>query len=464
MVERALPAFRSRFIAAVQLARGDTASTSLVRALVAETTAMSATMTFREVVRTDRLRRWLKIAAAAFAVIAALALLGGHSTSPLLTRALLWNNPVPRKTLIDAGGDRIVAIGDDVEIRATARGIVPERGRLLIETTSGRRQEFTFDPLPDARANFARMLRSVQESFDYRIALGDAQTARFRVTVKPRPAVAGLECTQHFPAYTKLPPQRRALGDLKILAGSRLALRVKAIAPVKTAEIRLLGADADAIVKTAPLATDAQDATQLAGEIPIPAKDAAGLTIHLVDTDGIESRVGAVHRIEIVQDQPPTIRLLRPERREELLTRDATMLLAFEARDDFGIGKVRLHYAVDFVEGAPHQTIDLDLGGETPRTLARRFDWKINRVTPRVEQGSTIDYWLEVIDTNDITGPGTAKLDHYQARIVSDLEKRADLANRLSDTMEGLNEVKHGQEAVSRALGEIIFEKPPASP
>jgi hypothetical protein len=216
-------------------------------------------------------------------------------------------------------------------------------------------------------------------------------------------------------------------------------------------------------VQTAPLSPDSKDAMQLAGEIAIPAKDAAGVTIHLADADGIESRGGAVHRLEIVQDQPPTIRLFRPERREELLTRDATMLLAFEASDDYGIARVRLHYAVDFVEGAQHETIDLELSGDTPRALARRFDWKISRITPRVEEGSRIDYWLEVIDANDVTGPGVATLEHYQARIVSELEKRADLANRLSDTMEGLNEVKSSQEAVSRALGEIIFEKPPGS-
>lgn len=464
MIERALPAFRSRFIAAVQLARGDSGATSLVRALVAETSALSATLSFAEVVRTDRLRRWLQAAGTASVVAGGLALLGGPNTLPLLTRALLWNNPVPRKTQIETSGDRTVAVGDDVEIRATARGLVPAGGRLLLETASGRKQEFTFDAVSGERAAFARVLRSVQESFTFRIALGDAQTLRVRVTVRPRPAVASLECTQHFPAYTGLPPRPRALGDLKILAGSRLALRAKSTRPVTAGSIRLLGDDGETPVQTAPLAVDAQDPTLLRGEIAIPAKGAAGLSLQLADADGIASRGGAVHRLDIVQDQPPTVRLLLPERREELLTRDATMLIAFEAADDFGIARVRLHYAVDFVEGAPHQTIELDAGAAAPRSLARRYDWKISRITPRPEEGQTIDYWLEVFDANDVTGPGTTALEPSQARIVSELEKRADLANRLSDTMEGLNEVKQGQEAVSRALGEIIFEKPPASP
>jgi hypothetical protein len=200
---------------------------------------------------------------------------------------------------------------------------------------------------------------------------------------------------------------------------------------------------------------------QLIGAIEIPAEGATGLTLNLTDEDGVESRSPAVYPLEIVPDQPPTVRIVLPERREELLTREATLLLAFEAKDDFGVARVRLHYAVDWVEGAKDKTIELDIGTARPRVVARRFNWRIGQIIPHVEIGSVIDYWLEVLDANDFNGPGTTKLDHYQARIVSDDEKRADLANRLSDTMEGLNGVRQGQEDVNRRLGEIIFEKPP---
>ncbi|MDQ3624429.1 MAG: hypothetical protein M3463_18385 [Verrucomicrobiota bacterium] len=88
----------------------------------------------------------------------------------------------------------------------------------------------------------------------------------------------------------------------------------------------------------------------------------------------------------------------------------------------------------------------------------------MSALRPAVSEGQTIDYWFEVLDANNVTGPGVARMDHYQARIVSDMEKRADLANRLADTMEGLNDVRQRQENVNKGLGEIIFEKPPATP
>ena len=465
MVERSLPAFRSRFIAAVQLAnaRENSGSLALVKALVAETTAMAATMDFSGVIDTARLRRWAGISGLALLIVVVLGAFGNDKTWPLVRRALLSRQPVPRKTLIrQISAPTVIAIGDDWRLVSIAGGIVPTSGRLVIKTASGRRQEFDLLPMAGQPQTFARTLRSIQESFDYSVALGDAQSDREQVRVKPAPGVAGIECRQIFPAYTRLPARRRALGDLKILAGSKLALKVQANANVKSGEIRLIGADREKILKTVPLLLDGKNRAQLTGEIEIAAKEVTGLTLHLVDEDGIESRSAAVYPVEVVPDEAPTIQILWPERREELLTREATMLLSFAAKDDYGVAKVRLNYAVDWVEGAPHQSIDLDLGGEPQKEITRRFHWRIGQITPHVEEGSVIDYWLEVFDANDVTGPGVGTTEHMQARIVSGAEKRADLANRLSDAMEGLNGVKQGQEDVNQQMGEIIFEKPGA--
>jgi len=465
MIEREMPVFRSRFIASVQLANAiaSQASPSLVRALFRETASMARERTFRHVVKTEEMKKWLKVAGCSVVIAAALWFLGGKASLPLLTRALLWNNPVPRKTLISGvPGNRAVAIGDDVKLEATAGGIIPGRGRVLVTTASGKKQEFTLDPEIGVRTHFVRLLQGVQEPFDYTIELGDARTDRFHVKVKPRPGVRNIECTQVYPAYTKLTPLKRNTGDLKLLVGSHLTVKLTANAPLKNGVIRLMGADLEKPLRTAPMAPDPKDRTQLNGIVEI-AKDITGLNLLLVDEDGVESKGGAVYRIEVIPDAPPTVAIRWPDRREELLTPSATMLLAFQARDDFGISRIRLHYAVDWTEGAKDKVIDLDLGGRTPVQVARRFEWKIGKLQPPVAEGQVIDYWLEVTDTNTATGPGVTTMEHYQARIVSELEKRADLANRLNDTMQGLDEVRQGQEDVSKRLGEIIFEKPPGN-
>ncbi|MEO6738801.1 MAG: DUF4175 family protein [Chthoniobacteraceae bacterium] len=460
-IERALPQFRSRFIASVQLSRQqDGVSHSLVKALITETNGIAADAPFDDAVKTDSLRHWGRIAAGATVLAATLWFAGGRASWPLFQRAWLVNVPVPRKTMIMAfTGDRVIAIGDDLRIEATAAGSVPKSGRLVIESANGRRQEFSLDATPAEPIRFARTLLSVQENFRYRIELGDNRTDLANMRVRARPAVASFACEQQWPAYTKLPPVRRQPGNLKLLAGTNLAVRITATSALRSATLRLTGAEPTNVIRSTALI--ASDSGEWTGTAEIPAKDVAGMTFHLTDTEGVESRAMAVHRIEVVPDTPPTIRILLPARREELLTHNATLLLGFEAKDDFGVAKVLLHYAVNWTEGAPHKTVELDLAGEQPKVLTRRFEWKIARVTPTPAENDTIDFWLEARDANDVTGPGIAVMpEHYQARIVSDEEKRADLTNRLNDTLQSLDAVRQSQQDLATRLGDLIREKP----
>ncbi len=472
-IERALPQFRSRFIASVQLARqrdasaGDAdqnVSRALVNALLAQTEQVAADAPFEIAVKTDMLRRWVRIAIVATIVAAALWLAGGRASWPLLQRAWLVNVPVPRRTMIVAfTGARVIAVGDDLRIEATAAGSIPKSGRLILEAANGRRQEFTLDAMPAEPVRFVRTLQSVQEGFRYRIELGDNRTDTASIRVRPRPAVAKLAFEQQWPAYTNLPPTHRQIGNLKLLAGSKLRVQLTATAPLRSATLRLTGDDPSKPVRTAPLVADASG--EWTGTTEIPTKDVTGMTFHLVDEEGVASRAMALHRIEVVPDMPPAIRIVLPARREELLTRNATLLLGFSATDDFGVAKVLLHYAVNWTEGAPHQTVELDLGGEQPKSLARRFEWKIARITPAPVENDTVDFWLEARDANDVTGPGvTVMPEHWQARIVTEEEKRADLANRLNDTLQGLDAVRQNQEGLAQRLGEIIHEKPAKAP
>jgi len=80
------------------------------------------------------------------------------------------------------------------------------------------------------------------------------------------------------------------------------------------------------------------------------------------------------------------------------------------------------------------------------------------------QRSQVIDYWIELIDTNDVTGPGAAMLERHQVRIVTPLEKRAELGARLSDAMQGLGETRENQGRLNESLGEFIFAKPGVEP
>ena len=90
---------------------------------------IAAPLIFSDVVKTEPL---IKTAAASFLVVllgAALFVYGSDVSHDLLSRALLGNVDVPRKTRVEEiSKDAIVAIGDAFTIEARARGINPDSG------------------------------------------------------------------------------------------------------------------------------------------------------------------------------------------------------------------------------------------------------------------------------------------------------------------------------------------------
>lgn len=456
MVERALPKFRTRFIASIQLARNAGPKPSgLIRALVAETVAAANVQNFREVVKTDKLKRMIKIAAGVIVATVALGWLAGPTRTPLLLkRALLLNVPFPTRTqiLTVTGGKRIGA-GEDLRIEATVTGIFPDKGIVTAITASGQKRQFTLEPEPNEKGKYSALLKGSQESFEYAITLNDATSEKYQIEVLPRPAIAAVRFQQIFPQYLNLPPMTRGTGDLKLLAGSTLNLDAESSMNLSKAELRLAGLET-----SIPLTVDPANPKKLSGSLKIPDKDLTGISIHLVSTEGVESGESAVYPVDLVPDREPSVKITYPERREELATVEATTRIAFEATDDFGISKAELHYSVDNGE---EKVIEFDLGTRRDAKVTRRFDWKLSSIKPKPLEGSAVDYWITVFDTNSVTGPSVATTERNQVRIVSVDEKRLDMANQLGDTMGGLSEIATSQDELTKTLGEVIFTRTP---
>jgi hypothetical protein len=467
MVERERPEFATRLIASVQLGRPGAvaagASPAIVRAMIAQTEEIAAPIIFSDVVKTEPL---IKTAAASFLVVvlgAAFFVYGSDVSQDLLARAMLGNVDVPRKTRVEEiSKDAVVAIGDAFTIEARARGINPDNGTVKLTYGGDRTQQFQIAPLPNDSRHFSRTVENVQESFKYQIHLNDGHGKLYEVKALPRPSVVSVEFVQQYPPYTRKKPERRSPGDLSLLAGSQLTLKVKASKAVKDGQIKLVGLNKDL-----PLRVDPANATELTGTVEIPAKGLTGLSIRLQDEYGIQSRGETIYPIDLVPDRDPVVRITWPDRKEELATQQAKILVAFEAADDFGVGKIFLRYKIDTVANGAEKFIEMDLTQENPdelRNVRRRYEFDLAALRPSALEGSNIEYWIEVQDGNNVTGPGVASSDRFRVRIVSEIEKRADLMNRLNDQLGAIDFVAEDQEKLSQALGALIHAKSGGNP
>lgn len=457
MVEHAMPVFQTRFIASIQLARQTSmeAPHSIVRALLAETAAAASKLSFNYVIKTRRMMRALFSAVAVAGVLATLIYFEGPASLLLFKRAMLFTTPLPHKTRILAiTGDKKIGVGEDFKLEVTAGGVIPANGLVFATTGGGTTRQFTLDRDPARSGGFLTVIHSPEESFSYMVKLNDDASQTYHVTTLRRPSVAEVNCVQIYPAYVKLLPVRRSTGDLTLLAGSKLKITARSSLPLSKASLRLAGID-----KEIPMTIDPGDPAAISGEIQIPAKDLTGFSIHLTSTEGADSGETATYRIDLVQDQPPTVKIIQPTNREELATEKANLLVAFEAEDDFGIAKVELHYTID---QGPETVVPFDLEGRTDRTVTRHYDWDLGKLLPPLTVGNVVEFWITVADTNDVTGPGIGTSEHYQTKIVTADEKRLDLANRVQDTINGLKEVNGSEDELNKALGGGIFTKPAA--
>ena len=459
IVEKARPEFRSRLIAAVQLARPGAvpvgASASLAEAVIAEAELMARPADFRQIVRMEGLKRFGLMAV----IIPALAfggfIYGRQVCTELLKRVFLSNVPVPRKTrILVPNGNRVVGVGDTIRLECFAQGVMPGQGEVEVKYRSRRAQTFPLDQNRDNRIHFGRVLENVQESFTYRFRLGDGVSGEYEIKAVPRPMVEAIDCEQVFPGYTGLPPTRRQLGDLALLAGSVLQLRITATKDLQSAALMLIGPG-----RKLPLALNPALPRALQGVFTIPVRGLNGFQIQMLDRENMESRDEAIYRVDILPDKIPVVRLTYPDRKEELVTRHVTLLLAFEATDDFQIRKIRLKYKTAANDQNVEKFTELELAGESPQKLRRRFEWKIADTLPGIVEGSAIEYWVEVEDNNNATGPGIGASEHQLLRVVTEAEKRADLLNRAGDYLGSINDVAMDQEKLNQSLGALIRAK-----
>jgi hypothetical protein len=458
MVERARPEFRSRLIATVQLARAGAAapntSLSLIGALRDETRSLAATMDFQSIVPVERLKVLGITALLVVLVSFAGTLAGGDITGALVRRALLSSEPVPRKTrIVVPEDDRLVGVGDNVRLEAFAQGILPRNGKVEVKYRSRRAQEFSLEQNRESLSHFGRTLENVQEDFTYLFTLGDGVSSTFNVRAVPRPAVATMQCEQVFPAYTGLKNVTRSLGDLSLLAGSRLNLKIAATKEVTFGELRLVGLESNVTLRL-----DVKNRHELTGQLRVPTKGLTGLQVQMIDPDGMEGRDAAVYRVDVLPDKTPVVRVTSPDRKEELVTQQAALLIGFDATDDFQIAELRLKFRMAG-DGGVEKSVALDLEGAKAAKLRRRYEWRIAETMPEAREGSVIEYWLEAEDNNNVTGPGLGVSERQMVKVVSEAEKRADLLNRASDFLGSINDLVTDQEKLNRNLGDMIRAK-----
>ena len=466
LVEKKWPELNQSVITAVELAEGNArasrGSPQLVDVVLIQAQERTSALDFNEVVPTRAFRRWLLGGGSAALVVLMLAWAAWPASLILVERICLLNVPLPtRTTVVSITRDMIKPVGGDVEIRARAEGVIPMHGHVTVTYEQDAAQEYPLTVLPDAPATFSFTVHNLQKPFKYHFNLNDGRGPEFTVKAKVPPALASVECTQIFPAYTKIfQPRKLPPTGLTLLAGSRL--KVKAIATESLISATVIQ---QGVSRPIPMTLNPTNQS-IAADILIPAKNLTGFSIHLVVADGLGSMNETVYPIEIVPDKPPTVKITAPAAESETITLRAKPVIEFQASDDYGLTQLSFNYelvpppvAGETDPAAPlEQHIPIKINPDGVGTHYQ-FALNVSTLTPAWHEGWLVNYWIEAVDNNTATGPGVTRTDHQQFEIITPEAKQTEILARMKQNASDLDTLSDTQEKASHAVGEVILRK-----
>ena len=468
MVEKKWPQLKQSLIASVELTEGTAYSTrgsrQLVDVLLQQARARTTSLNFGDVVSTKNLRNWLIAGSTAVLASAAVALVTWPASLSLLERIFLLNVPLPTKTIVvSVTQNLVVPVGSDVELIARAQGVIPTRGRVTITYEGQPAQEFPVNVQPDKPATFSLTLHNVQVGFKYSFSLNDGHGPDLSVTAKVPPSIATVACEQDYPTYTGLPPQQLAATELSLLPGGHLKITATATDPLKSAKIVIAGQ---------PTPTDAiisGDGTHLEASVLIPSKDASGFSIHLLDQAGVSSTDETIYPITLVPDHPPEVKILFPTEEKQTITLRAKPVIDFDASDDYGIAHLNIRYQFappPAVAGTTTTTTAAPPPGPVravpvpikPAKEGRHYEYEldVSAQVPPWKEGDVVNYWVEAVDNNTLSGPGITNTEHKQFTVISLAAKQAEIFARLKDEAAKIGTISDTTTKINNDVKEAI--------
>jgi hypothetical protein len=472
-IEQEISSFHSALISLLQLSHASQGAPALLGKLTETVTAeirRQGGSLPKKVVSAARLRRWTPPAFLILLIFSTALWFFWPKSGTLLRRIALSHEPLPTRTVVVAVTQNTSApIGADITLSAKAEGVIPRNGRVQLVYADGKRQDIPVSGTVNEPAHFSVTLKNIQQSFHYRFFLNDGSGSSFSVTAQVPPVLASLGGLQEYPPYLKLPDARMAAGNFSLMAGSTVRIQGEATQALQSANLQIEGAN-----QIVPLKVSGKS---ISGEFKVPKDGVTGFSVAMVNQDGVPSQGNTVYHVEFVPDKPPTVEMSSPSNMQMSVLAGAKIRLIYKADDDHGIDRIVLKYEIMTPEGngtstsqPPAPAKEIPLPGPASASSASppaqpgaplSFIWDIATVQPPWPLGTSVRYWIEARDNNDVTGPGRTETPHKTLKVVSTEEKNAEMLETLTNIASELDKVYNTQKKANEILDSTIRKSQP---
>lgn len=361
-------------------------------------------------------------------------------------------------TLLEPVGDLTIVAGEHVTIRVGVTGrepdsSAPDHMRALIRYNPADQnfEELALDRIGNGEWGMRVPMHLVQNGFWYRVAGGDAETAEFRVTVKPRPVFTNFEVKYEYPAYLNVAPETSR--DPHVVAFRGTVVTIVAKANRELRDGRMVIADV-----TQPIIGSVAGDTLT---VSFKLENNGSYRLFFTATNDETNIDSPPYLLRVMTDALPYVSFKPIQAEENKLPINGLLTVDGEATDDFGIDNMTLKMKVQngpMLKAKPYRA-GKSFRRESDNTWPLTLDYKDSiRVSDikletggesKLKEGDIIEYWLEAADNCTEPKANIGRTKSYTVRLgPATSDEPPSVRNR------GADEAKHQSTQDAKHTGE----------
>ena len=332
-------------------------------------------------------------------------------------------------------GDLIVKEGETADITVGVSGIVPSQAKLFLSTGQGRPREIELD-IADGNCQYT--IASASRDFRYRIKAGDARSNWHEVRVIPAPRIENVQVGLEYPKYLQRDSDTIEALTLTVPESTTVHWDLTLDRPIRDPVLHRDG-------ETPLPLTVSDDGLNLVIDEQVEAS--RGYSFSWVEKEHGFDFVSPRYYLQVAADQPPRVELTSPESNVNALL-GRQLDLAVRARDDHGIGEMKITYGVNL---RPTKSVALAVSNDDTEG-EQTINWDYRDVLPDLKVGDTVSFVIEVADrypTPD--GPHQATSDTRRITFLTREEYLAQIAKK-TDRLLTRVRTSYRQERAAHAL------------
>jgi hypothetical protein len=475
-IEQRFPGLHSRVLSAVEFLHHKLdpklGSPELQQAVVKDALQDLEKIETSDVVETKAIKRITIAGAVLCAMIAIVVLLHPVEAGTSVKRLMFpfADCPWPRQfelTLVrpdmtpavqDPGQPILIARGDTLELYVVdKRGRLPER--VWFEHRLGTDGELQREPLRQTtlrdekgKTSEAAVISWVASRgpLSFRVMGGDDDTMSFQqVEVVQPPTLESLRVTVSPPKYAGRLPETlpQGVGHVQGLLGTEITVVATADKPLKSAQLRV----ADKPGKPLKIG---EDQLSFTASFKITDPGVTGYWFELTDVEGFSDPEAPRFELRGIADSVPDVVIEQPVA-DILLSADAELPVKILAKDDLGLTSVRISYILNddpkpiLIPLVTHEADTESWLFSTPD-----YVWKLAELS--LQPGNRIVFRAEALDSYNL-GQEThiGRSSPRTISIVSKQEKQKELAGRVGDLLEDLQQATALQQRAKQQTEEL---------